>query len=339
VRGLRPWWLALAVSLLLHAVLIGGLAPWLPSWQAPADEAPFDVQLALPPVPSAAPKPSSAPRVARAQRPAAAPPPAPEPVAEPPAEPAAEAGAPAAPLEPAAEAVAPAAPAADAEPRVQPPVEAAAAPPLNALPPRLQLRYEVRYGLAAGEQTVVWVNEGERYTLTSVAAATGLAGVFYRGRFAQTSRGRITPAGLVPEEFWDQRGDKRSHARFDAAAGTVTYFPAQGAPRHFSHAGTIQDALSLIFQLALTAPPAGGSTYAVFNGRKLREYRYEVRGEVVLDTALGPLRTLHLARAGGAGGVELWLAIDRDYLPVRLLRVEESGPAGELNLLAVGVPQ
>ena len=128
-------------------------------------------------------------------------------------------------------------------------------------------------GWPAGEQTLVWVNDGERYTLTSVAGATGLAGVFYRGRFVQTSRGRITPRGLVPEEFWDQRGDKRSSARFDAASGTLTLNPAKGAPRHFAYQGDVQDALSLFFQLALTAPPPDGQlAYTVFNGKKLRNY-------------------------------------------------------------------
>jgi hypothetical protein len=207
---------------------------------------------------------------------------------------------------------------------------------LNALPPRLDLRFELHYGLARGEQTLVWVNEGEHYTLTSVAAATGLAGVIYRGRLVQTSRGRITPQGLQPEEFWDQRGDRRSSARFDAAQGQLTLTPAQGAPRHFAYQGAVQDALSLFFQLALTAPPDGRQRYTVFNGKKLRDYVYEVRGEETLDTALGPLRTLHLARVtDGDGRFEAWLAIDRHYLPVRVLRSDESGKAMELRVQSI----
>jgi hypothetical protein len=215
----------------------------------------------------------------------------------------------------------------------------AAAPPLNALPPRLDLRYQVSYGLASGEQTLLWVNEGERYTLTSVAGATGLAGMFYRGRFVQTSRGRITPRGLQPEEFWDQRGDRRSSARFDVMQGLVTLTPAKGAPRHFAYEGAVQDALSLFFQLALTAPPPDGRlSYTVFNGKKLRDYNYEVRGEVMLETALGTLRTLHLARVvDGDGRFEAWLAIDRHYLPVRIVRADESGVEGELAISSISM--
>ncbi len=210
-------------------------------------------------------------------------------------------------------------------------------PPLNVLPARLDLRYRLSYGIASGQQTLVWVNEGERYTLTSVAAATGVAGMLYRGHFAQTSRGRITPKGLQPEEFWDQRGKKHSRASFDTERGEIVLVPDKGAPRQFSFEGEVQDALSLFFQFALTAPPSGEQpAYTVFNGKKLRNYRYEVLGEVQLDTRLGALRTLHLKRADvGDGRFEIWLAIDRYYLPVRMQRSEEGDSVMQLDIMSI----
>ncbi|WP_365977756.1 DUF3108 domain-containing protein [Thiobacillus sp.] len=221
-----------------------------------------------------------------------------------------------------------------------PPVEPAVAPPvpLNPLPPRIDLRFEVRYGLASGGQTLVWVNDGAHYTLTSVVGATGLTGLFYRGRFVQTSRGRITPYGLQPREFWDQRGDKYSSARFDPTQGQLTLMQEKGAPRHFAYQGEVQDVLSLFFQFALTAPPPDGQrlTYQVFNGKKLRDYTYEVRGEDMLDTALGTLRTLHIARvADDDGRFEAWLAIDHHYLPVRVLRSDDAGREMELRVRSI----
>ena len=333
-RGLRPWWVALAVSLLLHASLLGGLDWVLPQRDLPPEPPPIEVQLAAataPPAPLPPAPPRHPPVVAKPAKPRLAP----HPLASPPAEPLSQAEA------ADAEASDDAGPAdglpAPAEtPPPEPPVAAAPAPPpLNPLPPRLDLRFQVRYGLARGEQTLVWVNEGAHYTVTSVAAASGLAGVFYRGRFVQTSRGRITPQGLQPEEFWDQRGDKHSSARFDADEGQLTLTPAKGEPRHFAYPVAAQDALSLFFQLALTAPPAGQLSYTVFNGKKLRDYTYAVRGEETLETALGPLRTLHLVRSGGGGRFEAWLAIDRHYLPVRVLRTEESGAEGELAIISI----
>ena len=328
-RSARLWGLALAGSLLLHAGLLGGLNWTLPQWQGASEPTPIEARLVPPPV-------------------AAQPPPQ----AKPPASPS-----PAPPPEPLAEAAAPAGPAevAGAAPRDEMPVEMPVAepvpasppsikaeevpPPLNPLPPRLDLRFQVRYGLARGEQTLVWINQGERYTLTSVAAATGLTGVFYSGRFVQTSRGRITPRGLAPEEFWDQRGDKLSSARFDSANNQITLAPAKGAPRHFDYRGEAQDALSLFFHLALTAPPPDGVlAYTVFNGKKLRNYAYDVRGEETLETGLGALRTLHLVRRADVDGrFEIWLAIDRHYLPVRILRSEKAGVDGELAIVSIEV--
>lgn len=333
-RSARAWWLALVGSLLLHAALLGG-----PEWtrlqgHAPSEAPPIEARL----MPM---KPVAPPRLpVKSALPPSRPRPAPPP--ESPAEAVAEAAVPESTADDAMRVPIVAATEerseVEPEPASPPAAEAEAAwPPLNALPPRLDLRFQVRYGIARGEQTLLWVNEGEGYTLTSVASATGLAGVFYRGRFVQTSRGRITPRGLQPEEFWDQRGDARSSARFDSASGTLTLTPAKGAPRHFAYQGEVQDALSLFFQLALTAPPPDGPlAYTVFNGKKLRNYAYDVRGEASLETALGALRTLHLARqADGDGRFEIWLAIDRHYLPVRVLRSDDKGNEVELRVQSI----
>ena len=340
-RRLRLWWLALGVSLLLHGVLISGVSWNLPQEELPAEPMPFDARLVsvvepevVPPQQLAVAKLSaSTPPVHNEPRSPANPPDQPVVV---PAEPIAESAS----IEPAvsveATAVASHEPVSVAQ---QEPVPVEAPPaPLNALPPRIDLRFQVSYGLASGEQTMVWVNEGgQRYTLISVAEATGLAGVFYRGKFVQTSRGRITPHGLQPEEFWDQRGDKRSSAQFDAAQGHLTLNPDKGAPRHFTYQGDVQDVLSLFFQLALTAPPPEGRlTYTVFNGKKLRDYRYVVRGEVLLETAVGSLRALHLARVTDSDGrFEVWLAIDRHYLPVRVLRSDDKNNEVELRIRSI----
>ncbi len=347
-RSLRPWWLALGVSLLLHGSLFSGLWWALPQWEAPAEILPFEARLlAAPHVVEAPPQSSRTPPGGAVTPPAHPVRDAPPPHAHPPAPPVEPADTPAvseapeeaaltereAPVEPVpgaqSEVVAVAETAAQAE---------AAPPPLNPLPPRLDLRYKVHFGVVSGEQTLLWVNEGaQRYTLISVAEATGVAGLFYRGRFVQTSRGRITSRGLQPETFWDQRGDKRSSAQFDTAQGLLTLTPAKGAPRHFPYQGDIQDVLSLFFQLALTAPPPEGRlTYRVFNGKKLRDYVYEVRGEAALETALGTLRTLHLARvADGDGRFEIWLSIDRHYLPVRVLSSDDKGNEVELKLQSI----
>ena len=39
--------------------------------------------------------------------------------------------------------------------------------------------------------------------------------------------------------------------------------------------------------------------------------------------------------AGSGGRFEIWLAIDRNYLPVRALFAEDSGPEGELTIRSI----
>ncbi len=330
-RSAGPWGIALIVSLLLHAVVLGGL-DWHPWWTGavPSPQV-FEARLVAEPATTMSAQRQSAARtpppsgpVPRAERRAAVPPPvdAPDPPPDPSPVPSPEALP--------AVAAAPAAPEVPAVPA--PPVQPAP-PPLNSLPARIDMRFDLHYGLASGEQTLVWVSTGNRYTLTSVAGATGLTGMFYRGRFVQTSRGRITPLGLQPEDFWDQRGDRRSTARFDQAAAQVVLEPARGAPVQLAYADGLQDALSLFFQFALVAPPAGAMSFPVFNGKKVRTYTYEVRGEETLQTAVGPLRTLHLARVADPDGrFEAWLAIDRHYLPVRVLKGDADGRSMELTI-------
>lgn len=209
------------------------------------------------------------------------------------------------------------------------------APALNPLPRRVTLAFGARYGVASGHQTLLWVNEGERYTITSIISPQGMASLLYSGQFVQTSRGRIVASGLQPEEFWDQRGDKRSQSRFDYASQTVLNESSKGTRTYPLPAG-LQDAQSLLFQLALTAPPPAESDNPVFNGKKVRSYRYRVVGEENLETPLGLLRTLHMARVTetSAERFEIWLAIDRYYLPVKLSS-EISGLDAELLVQSI----
>ena len=82
----------------------------------------------------------------------------------------------------------------------------------------------------------------------------------------------------------------------------------------------LQDVQSLLFQIALTAPPPVDSESAVFTGKKVRNYRYRVKGEEVLDTPMGALRALRMVRIADedAERFEIWLAVDHDYLPIKL---------------------
>ena len=214
----------------------------------------------------------------------------------------------------------------------------AAAPPapnrLNRVPARLQITYRIRYGPARGQQILEWAVDGEHYTLSTVIRATGLVALFYRGSIVQISRGRIGPQGLTPEEFWDERGEYFAQARFDYAAHEVMLQSSRGV-RRYPISGEIQDVLSLLLQVALTAPPPPSAQVELFNSKKVRHYLIRALGEETLDTPLGRIDTLHLAKVSDKPGDEtfdIWLAPAYHYLPVKIVRGDPEGL--DISLLA-----
>jgi hypothetical protein len=167
--------------------------------------------------------------------------------------------------------------------------------------------------------------------LTSVATATGLARLVFSGQLVQISRGTITAQGLQPDAFWDQRGSRHRQSRFDHDAHLILDEGNSGAHTQPLPDG-MQDTQSLLFQIALTAPPTD-SEFTVFNGKRARTYRYHVAGEETLDTPLGKQRALRLVRQTTQADdrFEVWLAIDRYYLPLKLA-TRISGYDAELTL-------
>lgn len=66
--------------------------------------------------------------------------------------------------------------------------------------------------------------------------------------------------------------------------------------------------------------------YCVIHRGKRKIYRYQLLGERVLDTAVGPLNTFHIQRLrdnDDSRSTELWMAVDWDLLLVRLHQNED----------------
>ena len=328
-RKLIPIAAAVSLSLLLHVLLLTGFDIDLAKLQALSEPPPIEARLVrVEPAPP--PPPRGIPRTPPKPAPIIAPPPEVEAEPEP-----VEAAAPELPDEATVDQQAPA-------PAVveQAPAETVAAVPLNHLPDRIEILYDISYGWASGQQTLNWIAADGRYTISSVAGATGLTRMLYDGQLIQTSQGRVTASGLQPEAFWDQRGKKRSSGRFDfdnrrLAVSRGTSVKTVPLPED------AQDSQSLLFHFALHAPHLDADGYHVFDGRKLRPYYFVLRGEETLDTPLGPLKTLHLERAQAPEDrrFEVWLAVDLHYLPVRVLRPEDGGMDGELLIRSISYPR
>lgn len=210
------------------------------------------------------------------------------------------------------------------------PEPAAPAPP--AMPQRVTTRFTLFKGLngmRVGRAEQVWKLDGERYTITSVAEASGLFSLFASGKFVQESRGEITPDGLKPTNYRVERGkggaDKTDTAQFDWNAMTLT-LASGGSKQTLKLPEGTQDLLSFMYQLAFAPPQSSAVKLQMTNGRKLDSYAYWVVEEA-LETPMGVLNTLHLGkhREEGEKDTEVWLAADYHYLPVKISQIDKDG--------------
>lgn len=239
------------------------------------------------------------------------------------------------------------------EPVEPPPAEspqAAAEPvqeeePAPAMPRQVAIRYTVfkgQNGLSVGRAEQVWKLDGNRYTITSVAEATGLFSLFASGRHIQESRGEMTSTGLKPSLFRVERGqaaEKTDVARFDWSAMKLS-IDSGGEQRELKLPEGAQDILSMMYQLAYLPPQRSSVQMQVTNGRKLDSYSYWVVEEA-LDTQMGKLKTLHLGKQHDPGekDTEVWLAADHHYLPVKISQVDGDGDGLVLLANEIAVTQ
>jgi len=82
--------------------------------------------------------------------------------------------------------------------------------------------------------------------------------------------------------------------------------------------------MSVLFQFAFAPPNGNELALAVVTGRKLETYRFSIVGEETLHVPLGDMPTLHVRRpkTDDDDGLDVWLAIERNYLPVRIIRAD-----------------
>lgn len=192
-------------------------------------------------------------------------------------------------------------------------------------PPRVHLAFEAT--AARGPLQL----RGESDLTLSLAEGgydlrTETRSLLYQAR--QTSGGRVGRDGLIPMRYVEQvlRREPRA-AHFDWTARTVE-FSANGAREPLRD--LTQDRLSMLLQLGLLArsrPQAGGFEMPVAGVRRIGVYRIEARGEQVLDLPAGRWRTLGFARVtdDDHDAMEVWLAPDLCWLPVRMRFASERG--------------
>jgi hypothetical protein len=198
----------------------------------------------------------------------------------------------------------------------------------SAAPPqKLTLQYDMsRNGTALAEVVETLEHDGKTYNISSETRGKGLYALL--GVLKRSSRGTVTPHGLRPLEFRDQRGARPATiARFDWAKHSLTQ-ERDGKSESLDLPASAQDTLSMIYSFSFS-PPSGKEVLVTrADGRGLAEFRFTVAGAETLTTPVGEMQTVHLSKQKDGPddkSTDVWFASGKNFLPVRVLVVDKDG--------------
>lgn len=185
----------------------------------------------------------------------------------------------------------------------------------------------------AGRAKIVYnlIRSGEGYEISSLIQAQGLVALVIPD-LLQTSKGYLSEQGLKPMDYLYQFGDKKDKtytAKFDWETSKLNMHSIKGDKQAPLIEGA-QDLLSFMYQF-MFVPPLQNMQLAITNGKKLDIYDYSFEGEEVIQTKMGDIKTVHLLRTSEDDEKdELWLALDYQYVPVKIRKTEKENKVYEL---------
>jgi hypothetical protein len=323
---------ALVLSLAVHLLGGSGAIDWLSGLDRDEPESgpPLRTVLKPPPPPPLVEAPQPPPPAPK-PKPRAHPRPAPPVITIPAAEDAPAVTVQAeAPVAPAVQTAEPP-PVADAAPPVAqgvPVEEPVPPPPVIPVPKRIDLVGTATIGaqdFMIGTGGFSLRHDGNRYEISVIGRARGLARLVLTGEWGGSSRGAITAEGLQPSEYTEERGGKRETAVLDWEAGVVRYKDDKVAAIETP----IHDRLSVIMQFYYKPPAGREHSTRVTGTRYLDTYRFRRRDDEALELPIG-IVTAQVWRADYDDGnprIEIWMSPDYHYLPlkVRIHAKQENG--------------
>lgn len=183
---------------------------------------------------------------------------------------------------------------------------------------------------AAGAE-LLWLHDASQYSARLEISAWG-----FRVR-TWTSKGALTDTGLAPIRFGDKPRGAELATHFQRDKGLITF--SANNPDVPLQAGA-QDKLSALLQLSALvagAPEhysAGNSIrFQAADAHNAELWDFKVGALELLDLPGGPKQALKLSKAPTLEfdqGIEVWLAPDLHYLPVRLRITEANGAYADL---------
>jgi hypothetical protein len=97
--------------------------------------------------------------------------------------------------------------------------------------------------------------------------------------------------------------------------------------------------LSLAYSFAFVPPKGKEYDVTRADGRGLTPFRFTVVGNEKLATPAGEFQTLHIAKLRDGPddkATDIWFAAERDFLPVRVLIVDNDGTRADQIITRIG---
>lgn len=208
------------------------------------------------------------------------------------------------------------------------------------LPPSAELQYDVQKTgkndeSVYGHGTIKWSKNGARYSID------GDAGVLFFTVLTFKSSGHINDDGIVPDIYQEKRFRKKE---------TSTHFHANQNTIHFSYndntlprIGIEQDRISVIWQLAgigrggsKSFSPGREIDLLVAGTRNVSMWRMQIINQEEIMINGEAIFAWHITRIPKMGAheqkLDLWLAPQKDWYPVRLRYTEDNGDFLDMTL-------
>lgn len=219
-----------------------------------------------------------------------------------------------------------------------------AAPQQNQLARRIQANYAVtQNGQPFAKVREQFVITGNTYTVESITKGIGIYALL--GERKLTSRGEVTELGLKPQRFELNQGDNAKRtliADFDWAKN-ILRMQVKGEVKEVALIAGTQDLASYAYQFMFLPKPLKDTlSVTMTTGKKLNQYDYKIsEDEVLLNVAAAQYKTLHLTQMNQnpqkTDTKDLWLGVDQQYIPVKIMMVDDNGQKLEQILTEIHV--
>ena len=192
------------------------------------------------------------------------------------------------------------------------------------------INYDVRRSLDSSPigaaKTIYLLDQDHRYSIRNEVEAKGLVSLFYWNKLIQTSDGLVTSDGLKPLNYHYQFGSKIDNsAVFDWESKKIIT-TMNGKTNEFEMLEASQDMLSFMYQF-MFEPPLTRMKLYITNGKSYKPYDYAYIGDEIIETDVDKIVTMHIAKFNynNEERIDLWLAKDYRYLPVKIRKTEKDG--------------